>query len=384
MRRWKDESGQAFVMAVLFMIFLLAFMALAVDVGILFRARRNVQMAADAAAVAAATNYKYNYAYNQATGNRGARRAALYAAKANGYTNGTGGVVVNEFTPNYGPYVGCSACAEVTIKAPNPTFFMGLFHFNNIDVTARAVAGRQWENCVFALGGGVTNSGVIQLNNCGLIDDGSLVNSGTLTANAVSVTGSVSGGGTTTPVPQLGIAAVSDPLGLPAPSFSGCSSLPTSGTIGPGCYNGGTYGGSGSVTLSGGSYIINGPLDLSGSTLSISGSGVTIFFNNTFTIGSGVTLNLSARTTGQYNGVLFYNFGSNGFSLNGSSGSTLEGIIYSPNAPVDVSNANNMQLYTVFVAKGLTDSGWSPINVKDYLSVNPSAPPSLRTVALLE
>ena len=39
---------------------LMAFLALAIDVGTLFRARRNMQIAADAAAVAGALDYKYN------------------------------------------------------------------------------------------------------------------------------------------------------------------------------------------------------------------------------------------------------------------------------------------------------------------------------------
>ena len=48
-RLWKDESGQTLVMAVLSMTLLLGFLALAVDVGVLFHARRNVQLAADGA-----------------------------------------------------------------------------------------------------------------------------------------------------------------------------------------------------------------------------------------------------------------------------------------------------------------------------------------------
>src|ERR1700761_1885634 len=108
MRFWKDESGQAFVMAVLFMTFLLAFMALAVDVGVLFRAKRNVQAAADAAALAAAVNYKYQ---NPPTGSTAAAySAAYYATQNNGYMRGSKGVVVTaKIPPTTATYHNCSA-----------------------------------------------------------------------------------------------------------------------------------------------------------------------------------------------------------------------------------------------------------------------------------
>ena len=56
----KDESGQVLVLSLLSVMLLMAFLALAIDVGVLFRARRNMQIAADAAAVAGALDYKYN------------------------------------------------------------------------------------------------------------------------------------------------------------------------------------------------------------------------------------------------------------------------------------------------------------------------------------
>ena len=60
MRQWGDESGQMIVMLAVSLSTLLAFMGLAVDVGLLFHARRQVQTAADAAASAAALDYRYN------------------------------------------------------------------------------------------------------------------------------------------------------------------------------------------------------------------------------------------------------------------------------------------------------------------------------------
>ena len=60
LRIQKDEAGQVLVMTALSMTVLVGFLALAIDVGMLFRAKRNMQIAADAAAIAGALDYKYN------------------------------------------------------------------------------------------------------------------------------------------------------------------------------------------------------------------------------------------------------------------------------------------------------------------------------------
>ena len=84
MRLREDEGGQTLVLVALSMTFLLGFMALAIDVGLLFRAHRNVQIAADAAAIAAALDYKYNNSITSA------QTAGQSAASINGVTNGSG------------------------------------------------------------------------------------------------------------------------------------------------------------------------------------------------------------------------------------------------------------------------------------------------------
>lgn len=396
MRLGKDEDGQALVVAALSITLLLGFLALAVDVGILFRAKRNVQIAADAAAMAAALVYKYNV---NATAL--AESAGLAAATANGYTNGSNGVAVTVVPPTSGPNANCSSCFAATVAVPNPTFFMSMFGFGSINVAAQAVAGRPWENCVFALGAaGVTNAGgTISLTNCGLIDNGSFANTGAFKANAVSIAGIVSGN-PSTPAPQVGIAPSGDPLNLTAPTIpSGCGTalnLATSGTAGPGCYSGLTITNTGTViTLSPGLYVINNqnntPISL-GANTTLAGSGVTIYFNGALTIDPTATMNLSAPATGIWNGILFYEDPSdaNTFALQGASGpngSNLQGIFYTPGATVDLSNAGNMQLYAVFVANALNNAptgGSNTVTVQDYLSQNPTAPLSLRTIALLE
>jgi uncharacterized membrane protein len=75
------ERGQALVLTAFSVVALVGFVALATDVGVLFRAKRNMQIAADAAATAAALDYLYNGSVSSA------KTAGQAAATANGVTN---------------------------------------------------------------------------------------------------------------------------------------------------------------------------------------------------------------------------------------------------------------------------------------------------------
>src|SRR5208337_1660669 len=147
MKIMNEEKGQILVLVVLCMTVLLGFMALAIDVGLLFRARRNVQIAADAAAVAGGLDYKYN---GSATS---ARTAGKAASAANGVTDGVSGAVVTiNVPPVNGPYAGTTGFVEAIVTQPNPTFFMSLFHISSVSVDARAVVGAGSSGgCIWAL-----------------------------------------------------------------------------------------------------------------------------------------------------------------------------------------------------------------------------------------
>ena len=58
-KRLTHERGQAMIFTVLCMTIMLGFMSLAVDVGLLFRAKRMIQTAADSGAIAGATELNY-------------------------------------------------------------------------------------------------------------------------------------------------------------------------------------------------------------------------------------------------------------------------------------------------------------------------------------
>ena len=85
MKIFRNEDGQTLVLTALCMTAMLGFMALAIDVGLLFRARRNMQITADAVAVAAALDYYYGYATNTNALSH-AQAAGQAAAVANGIT----------------------------------------------------------------------------------------------------------------------------------------------------------------------------------------------------------------------------------------------------------------------------------------------------------
>jgi Flp pilus assembly protein TadG len=400
MKATRGESGQAMVLTLLCMTCLFGFVALATDVGTLFHAKRLVQTAADAAAIAGAAELNYGDAAYVTSVSRA-------AAAQNGVTNGTNGasVSVNTPAPAYGAYAGLTPYVEVIVSQPQPTFFMRAFSLASMTVTARAVAGTgNSQGCIYALGTTgsditLTGSGSIAVRNCMIIDDSSgnpaltLTGSGDITAKSIGIAGtrfSKTGSGSITPTPTTGIVPVSDPLAwLPAPSFnpSSCQANPnitgsTPTTLSQGCYNGISDSGSGALTLNSGTYIINGAFSITGS-LSVTGTGVTLYFPNSGAslqlTGSG-TINLTAPTTGTYNGILFYQDRSDtaALSVTGSSTLNLQGIIYAPSANVTVTGSGSSALYTSVVAKTFTLTGSGSIN--DYASINPSSDLSSATL----
>ena len=142
--KWlRDESGQVLVMTFFCMGILLGALGLAVDVGVLFHARRNMQAAADAAAMAGATEMFYNGSANVVA-------KAKAAAKGMGVDPAAAGNIVNvTVSPTLTGGVACASCVQVSLATPNPTMFMAAMsrvvfyntNFSSINVSANAVAG---------------------------------------------------------------------------------------------------------------------------------------------------------------------------------------------------------------------------------------------------
>ena len=120
------------------MVVILGLAALSVDAGNLYRVRRNMQTAADAAADAAAIELLSKYSTNKGVDVDGqARAAAITFTTAHGFNQSD--VTVN-IPPLSGSFVGKSGYAEVLIKAYPPRFFSRIFSSNALEISGRAVA----------------------------------------------------------------------------------------------------------------------------------------------------------------------------------------------------------------------------------------------------
>ena len=309
MRFRNGESGQMIVMLAISMTALMGFMALAVDVGILFHVRREVQIAADAAAEAGALDYHYNPSGSTASA------AALAAASQNGVTNGSNGRTVNVTFPTSGSYGSpyTTGFVEAVVTVPNPTMFMRLFGMTSVNLVSSAVAGPgASQGCVWSLGGagtGISGSGALNASGCEIYDNSNIgtaldLTGGSISAKQVGVTGGFSG--SVRPTPITGMIPVPDPLaslaapGIPRSSGSGCNTqrIYTAGshTLGSGCYDGISISG-GSLTLTGGNYVINGNISASGNATVIFDSGNYIINGNLAHSSSGtVTLDSGSYT----------------------------------------------------------------------------------------
>src|ERR1039458_7261092 len=268
MQIFRDQRGQTTILIALCLLCLLGLTGFAVDAGMMFRAKRNLQIAADAAAISGAAELNYG----------DAAAAAQAAAVQNGETTGANGASGPiPLTPVYGPFATKSGYVEVIVSQVEPTYFMKALHLNSMTVSARAVGTvATTANCLVTLGStapgiSVTNGASLTISSCGIIDDAT--GSGALTAIGASITTtsvgvvgttSINNGGTVTPTPVTGITTVADPLSYfatPPPSSdytSGCSADPkisTSRTIGPStsggyvCYEGLTISNGSTATL---------------------------------------------------------------------------------------------------------------------------------------
>lgn len=401
MRLRKDESGQVLVVTALCMAALIAFVGLATDVGLLFRAKRNLQTVADAAATAGALDYLYNASKSSAGS------AAQTSATQNGVTNGTGGVVVTVNIPPANGYHLGAGNVEVIVTQPNPTYFMKLFNFNPVSVSARAVAGTPGiaNNCVNVLdktaSGAMTLQGAATFSgpNCGIAINSSasnaldgIGNANTLIADSVAVVGTASSKVNSTPAPATGAIAENDPLRVQAPSIGSCTSTNTSTSVsnttltpsgGMLCFTKDVT--LSNVTLNTGTYIFENGVTLSGVT---SGPGGTTLDINggSLNISSNTTLTLVAPTSGTYNGIALMQPATNTNQIDiqkGSSNANITGIIYAPTAELYLNdNGGAVSLVSDLIVGQLYIKS-STLSISSYSAANPNTTP-LRSVALVE
>ena len=406
LRKLKDESGQAMVLTLLCMTCLLGFVGFAADVGTLLHAKRNLQIAADSAAIAGAAELNYG---DMAT-------AADSAAAQNGVTIGTnGGAVAINTPPTEGAYAGLSGYVEAIVSQSQPTFFMKMFKFASQTVAARAVAynGGSSNGCVYVLNPtaddamDLQGSFTVSALNCDIIvnsNSSSALNftggGGSLTAGSVVVVGGASGHtGDSTPAPVTGIAPESDPLAnITPPTPTGCTtpSGTLTGTISSGCYSAaaGKKGALGTLTLSNvilgsGTYVLEGNVTLDGSVTTAAGGATLDIVNGALTENTNTTLNLVAPTTGAYSGIAIMEPAPNANLMlfdKGSSSGTIDGIIYAPDAELELHDSGGdknggLQLITDLIVNTLYDQT-ATFTITSYSQTVTNSP--LTKIALVE
>jgi len=370
----RDESGQTLVLTALCLTCFMGFLALAVDVGVLFNTRRQLQIAADAAATAAALQYLDYYNASGDADQTDAEASAIAAGNAAGLANSSNAsvsVTVNTNSNSPAAHTGCTGTTcffQAVVSEQSPTIFFSTFFgswqgqsANPFTVAARAVAGTPnvSNNCLFLTnptGTALTTRGNWSINaSCGVYinsnsssvedDTGNAANSG-VSATSISIVGALPNDVTVAPgstptvlrtlpqtVPFSNVASPTVPASCPAGGT-------LTGTPAAGCYSGNVT--IGTATLSGlyiftGDVTIDGAVNGTGVTLAIMGatSGTTTTWGSLSIAPGNSTISLFAPTSGTYNGILVYQPLANANPLDlqaGHSTGTLGGFIYAPGA----------------------------------------------------
>lgn len=361
-RLGRDERGSAVAFLVVIPV-LAGTVAIGIETGQMYRLKRQMQSAADAAALAGAVDRMAGKTGTVITSD------ARYEAQRNGFTNGTGSVVVTvNAPPTTGANVSTTGAVEVIVSKTH-TFSLGNVlnswlgrSTSGFTVSARSVAAQgsytssttSYEGCMVALtpnaeqgvsftsfnnftsdctivsNGTATGSGSNASINISSFNTASLYSIWTRGALSISSYNKVTYGNTNAPLTNQ-TSAVTDPyasLATPAPGTCNYTNFNQSGgnkiTLSPGTYCGGLSATSVSDVYftPGIYYVTNGDLYLSSVSnvtcpTCTSDNGVAIVLTQTsgnnadiggvkISSDNNITLNAGKTNTGVYAGVLFY------------------------------------------------------------------------------
>jgi len=435
MKILRDEKGQTLVLTALCGSVLIGFMALALDVGVLYHTRRDAQTAADAAAMAGALDYLYNQSASTA------KTAGCTAAGKNGISGncttsasdgsctGTSTQICVNVPPKNGPNTATSGTfVEAIVMVPQST----IFRAGSTPVYARAVAAlpTNGQACIWVMaptGSALDVQGNydIESPHCGIYVNSSTNdamgvtgNAGTVNSTFIDVVGSSNLQHQTTPTPATMNSGIrQSPWGnLNGPDSSACSSgntysgktitssnIPTASN-GVVCFTGGTVNNppvlSGSITLPGANsgivyYFQNGvevntsatvtfgnaiPYNPNTSTFTLPNSGVNPgavldVGNGTLKQDSNSILNIYSPTQGSYTGIAIFQPPSNKSTLQvqfGSNNEVLDGYIYAPGGEVYLQDNGGGVTATGIVAYKLYDKASTLTVANSYDKANPT------------
>jgi hypothetical protein len=397
----------------------IGFSGVAIDISHWYMEMRGTQTMADAAAVAATYADLMGQAWDDVVD------VATREAVRNGYENQEPNELLVSPSDGNG---GTSARIEVVVRREVPLFFGRMFMTGDgITIAARAVAGaRNLGNvCVLALdehaaralhfsGTAVADIGCGVASNSDAANALAVTGNATLSANPAQAFGDLEFSGSYTfisdypPLPHS--PRVADPYAdRTLPEASGdCDS--NNLTIGPNANvtltpDGGSYRICGSLTVKGnlelgeGVYYIDGGSLKVNSGASITGTGVTIVLTGATAdnvkgadINGQAALNLTAPSSGPYQGVVIYQDrkaptdGDN--KLNGGSNLKLKGTVYFPRQPLTYNGGSDSDGCTQIIARTITFTGNSTVNNElqacAAVGVTPAAGSSQQQVLLVE
>lgn len=405
----RQDEGAIAVITALLLTVCIGFAALAIDVGLWYSQKTQLQMAADAGAVGGAWA-------NLLTGSSSVIPYATYDVSQNTTSYTT--LTVNT-PPHTGTQAGNKNAVEVILTQVATLYLSGLFLQIAPTLTARAVAmSGSPAGCLTLLGGSGANSHLtisgndhITANSCKIVvnstDSNAISISGnaTLTAQQVSTPGGVSGSShiTTTPTAN-NIVTGSDPAPDPFanisfPTTSGCSSSinitsSQSTTVNPGSYCSFSASGSSRVTMNPGVYYIYGGNFSVSENATLSGEGVTVVMTGStpssigsLSVSGTANTRLSAPTSGATAGFIFMgdrttpNSVINKISQN--SNNKMTGIIYFPTSQLSYTgNADPSAICLQVIAYGASLSGDPTFN--PTCTSGPSSSSSANTIKLVE
>jgi len=425
----RRRAGNVSVVVAVALIGILSVVALSLDGGLMVDKRRQVQSAADAAALAAADDlYLHWYTTRLSGGQSGldwngtAVNAAKKTAAAGGYTDGTDGCTVTvHIPPQSGPFTGMAGHTEVIISKPQKRFFSRLFGSQDVTIGARAVSRgmrNSFKNAILVLdplgksafnaggNGNVYVSGSpIQVNStdpAAMIANGG-GSSGAVVSDAFNVGGSpgwtATGGASFVGPINSSSPPIPDPYAnVPPPDPStmkvqSSKKLQNSGantiTLNPGVYIGGiSLAGKVNVVLNPGIYYMQGGGFSSTSSGTLSGDGVLIYnapqsTSDKISIQGQGTVNLTAPTTGPYQGMLFWQDRTSTVPMEiaGNGASSMIGLFYAASANLKVTgNGGQAVVGSQYISYDLTLGGNGGFNVV----WTPNTVPGTRDIWLVE
>ena len=354
-----DTRGAIFLTVAIALPVLLGATALAVDLGMWYRERTTLQLAADAAAMGAAR------LLSDASATTGNYQTVALAEAEGAIGHGTVGALVTPISVS----VTAGQSVTVTLTSAATQYFTAALGVPAPTLTATAEAGlAQPPACVLALdqasvtGISITGNATVDAPQCGIFSNATSAHSldftGNISVDAKSIgssgiareTGNVS----VTPTPLNNQGAVADPLSsLTPPTPAACTSASGSYTgnqtvtLWPGTYCSGlSFAGNTTVTFEPGTYILEGNFSLAGNVTIASATGVTFYLGGSSPgtlqwTGKIMTQSpMTAPTSGPYAGVLVYQDRSasagNVASFTGNASLSIGGTLYLPEAKLSI------------------------------------------------